>query len=119
MKFTVAYTLYSAGLVQTALAKSSALYRNHVFELTVAAHFGPCGTETFKSYLSRQDGEIDKNYPQGPQLKFRDASVEPIKFFWKKIFNGNFTGSIPEIRVEFVKTGYLRSILSSHIITLI
>ena len=59
-------------------------------QLTVAAHFGPCGTETSESYLSRQDGEIDKNYPQGPRLKFRGAFVEPIKFFWTKKFNRKF-----------------------------
>ena len=33
--------------------------------------------------------------------------------------NGNFTASIPEIRVQFDKTGCLRAILSSRIITLI
>ena len=49
--------------------------------LTVALYLGPSGTETSESYLSRQDDEIGKNYPQGPRLKFQDASVGRIKIF--------------------------------------
>ena len=49
--------------------------------LTVALNLVPSGTETSESYLSRQDDEIGKNYPQGPRLKFQDASVGRIKIF--------------------------------------
>ena len=58
--------------------------------LTVALNLVPSGTETSESYLSGQDDEISKNYPQGPRLKFQDASVGPIKFFERKFFTMEF-----------------------------
>ena len=35
------------------------------FNLKVVLDLGSSGIEICRSYLSRQDGEIDENYPQG------------------------------------------------------
>ena len=40
-------------------------------------------------------------WPPKVPLKFQGASFEPIKFFWKKIFNGCFSGSGRKFRKNF------------------